>query len=443
MFDVPSREQDVRAMSELAGLQGEPSAPAPSAERRTIFLYAGTISVALNFVSPAVGAFIIPLSFLLKNKLHFTANGLAAFAMWASVPGYLCFLFGMVRDFWNPFGLGDRGYFLLFGAVSAVLFAGFSFIPVSGASLFAAAFLTTVAYLFLWAAWNGLASTIAKAHGMSGQMSATWNFAGTLASIAALALGGVLSDRLEGESGASAVRSLFLIAAIVMTSIAALGFWKPHAVFALSESTRDEGRNMLGDLLRLVRHRPIYPALTIWLLWNFSPASQTPLQYYLSDALHASDAQWGAYNAILFAAAIPSYVLFGYLSRKVSLASLLWLGTIIGIPQVVPLVLVHSPDGVLISALATGFMGGLATAAFFDLLIRSCPPQLEGSLMMLAWSMYALATGLGNVWGAELYQRGGGFVVCVIATTIVYALILPLIPLIPRNLIVDADEVRA
>jgi hypothetical protein len=60
--------------------------------------------------------------------------------------------------------------------------------------------------------------------------------------------------------------------------------------------------------------------------------------------------------------------------------------------------------------------------------------------MMLAWSMYALATGLGNVLGTYLYERDGGFVVCVLVTTFVYALILPMILLVPRGLVVDADE---
>ena len=44
---------------------------------------------------------------------------------------------------------------------------------------------------------------------------------------------------------------------------------------------------------RLVRHWPIYPAMLIWLLWNFAPGSTTPLQYHLQNTLHATDAQWG------------------------------------------------------------------------------------------------------------------------------------------------------
>ena len=398
------------------------------------------MAVALYFVSPAVGAFIIPFSFILKNKLHFTANGLALFGFWASVPGYLCFLFGMIRDFWNPFGLRDRGYFILFGATAAVLYALAAFAPVSAGTMFVTSLLTTVSYLFLWAAWNGLASTIARQHDMSGQISAVFNFAGTASTIGALALGGVLSDALEAMPTARAVRSLFLIAAVAMSAIAALGLLKPRPVFGADSESAEDRRSILADLGRLIRHRPVYPALAIWLLWNFSPASQTPLQYYLSDVLHASDRDWGAYNSILAAAAIPAFVLFGFLSRKFPLGTLMWAGAIIGVPQMVPLLFVHSTAGVLATAVVAGFLGGIATGAFFDLLMRACPAGLEGSLMMLAWGMYSLSTAVGNVWGTALYEHGGGFFVCIIATTLCYAAILPLILLVPRSLLVHTDE---
>src|SRR5438477_8408123 len=95
--------------------------PAGGQGRRTILFYCGLIIVALNFISPAVGFHIVPLSFVLKNKLHLSAGELATFVIWAGIPGYLSFAFGVVRDFWSPFGLGDRGYFILFGFLAAAV----------------------------------------------------------------------------------------------------------------------------------------------------------------------------------------------------------------------------------------------------------------------------------------------------------------------------------
>jgi Na+/melibiose symporter-like transporter len=305
--------------------------------------------------------------------------------------------------------------------------------------LFAASILSGVAFILLFAAWNGLGSTLGREHAMSGQLSAVWNIAGTAALVIGLAVGGVLSDRLETMSAAGAVRTLFLILAAFMALIAVLGFWQPRAVFAGLNRESREHRHLAADLLRLVRHWPIYPALVIWLLWNFSPATQTVLQYYLSNTLHASDAQWGAYNAISSLSFVPVYALFGFLSPRYSLKRLLWWGTLIGIPQVIPLLFVHSANGVLFTAVLIGLMGGVCTAAYFDLIIRACPKGLEGTLMMLSWSLYALAGNLGNWWGTDLYDHHGGFFACVVATTIVYALILPTLLLVPDRLIATAD----
>jgi len=408
------------------------------ADRARILFYCGAIIVALNFVSPAAGVLVIPLSFVLKNKLHLSANDVAMFTLWAGIPGYLAFAFGMVRDFWSPFGLGDRGYFILFGTLAAVLLVVFAFLGVSQAMLLVSVLQFTVCFLFMWGAWNGLGAIVGQRHAMSGQISALWNFAGTLAIVAALFLGGVLSQYLEGMSAAGAIRTLFLLLAGVMAAIAALGLWKPKALSA-DLARGGERPDIMADISRLARHWPIYPALTIWMLWNFSPGTLTALQYYMSDTLHASDSQWGAYNAISYATSVPAFVAFGFLSSRFSLRALLWWGAALGVMQMLPLLLVHSAVGALIAAAPIGLIGGLATAAYMDLLIRACPKGMEGTMMMMAWSLFALSVNGGNLWGTDLYDRHGGFVACVIATTIVYALILPVLLLVPKKLIATAD----
>ncbi len=80
-------------------------------------------------------------------------------------------------------------------------------------------------------------------------------------------------------------------------------------------------------------------------------------------------------------------------------------------------------------------MGGIATAAYFDLAMRSCPPGLQGTLMMLVDGVLALSARAGDLLGSWIYNSSPmhGFTYCVIATTVVYALILPLIPLAPKH----------
>jgi hypothetical protein len=117
---------------------------------------------------------------------------------------------------------------------------------------------------------------------------------------------------------------------------------------------------------------------------------------------------------------------------------LFW-GTIIAIPQNVPLLFIHSVTGALIAAVPIGLLGGVATGAYMDLIIRSCPRGLQGTMLMMSSSLFFVISRFGDILGTMLYDRYGGFTVCVIAITLVYALILPILLLIPKSLIVTAD----
>jgi hypothetical protein len=410
-----------------------------SSARRTIFLYLGLLIVLLAFGGPSGGLIDIPISFLLKNRLHLEAHEVAHFRLLTAIPLYLSFVFGFIRDVWNPLGMRDRGFMLVFGGISALLYVIFAFTPMTYSMLIVAVVLLTASFLFVASAQNGLTTTIGQQHAMTGQISAVWNVFLSVPTVGALLMGGVLSDMLEVESPDKAIRILFLVGAAVMAAIAFYALWKPKDVF---DNVRVEGSadgHPLKDMKRLLGHWPIYPALLIWLLWNFAPGSTTPLQYHLQNALHATDAQWGQWNAIFAASFIPPYIVYGLLCRRFPLKTLLLWGTVAAVPQMVPLLFIHSVTGALIAAVPIGLMGGLATGAYLDLIMRSCPRGLQGSMLMMCGSLYFAVTRFGDVLGTHLYDHYDGFTVCVIAITIVYALILPALLLVPASLTATAD----
>jgi hypothetical protein len=407
--------------------------------RRKIFLYLGILILMLAFGSPAGGLIDIPISFLLKNKLHLQAHEVAGFRLIAAIPLYLAFAFGFIRDIWNPFGMRDRGFMLLFGGISGLLYVLFAFTSISYLALLVAVIVLTVSFLFVSSAQNGLTAVIGQQHAMTGQISAAWNVFLSVPTFAALLAGGALSGLLEEKGSDQAVRILFLVGAAIMFTVAAYALWRPGDVF---DNVRVEGgndRHPMADLKRLVRHWPIYPAMLIWLLWNFAPGSATPLQYHLQNALHASDAQWGQWNAIFAASFIPTFIVYGILCRKFALKTLLVWGTVIAVPQMVPLLFIHSVTGALIAAVPIGLMGGIATGAYLDLIMRSCPRGLQGTTLMLASSLYFVVSRFGDLLGTHLYDHFRSFDVCVIAITVVYALMLPAILLVPKGLIATAD----
>src|SRR5581483_8168003 len=303
----------------------------PATVRRHIFLYIGILTVLLAFGGPSGGLVDIPVSFFLKNRLHLEAHEVAHFRLIASVPLYVSFIFGFARDMWNPLGMRDRGFLLLFGALCAALYLSFALAPLTYASLLAAMIVLTTSFLFVASALNGLMSTIGQQHAMTGQISAAWNIFSSIPLVASLFIGGWLSSLLEEQSDASAARILFLAGAAIMAAVSLFALLRPRDVFAHVHPEHGAKVHPFEDIKRLLVHWRIYPALLIWLLWNFAPGAATPLQYHLQNVLHATDAEWGLWNAIFAASFIPTFILYGFLCRRFPLKKLLLWGTIVAV----------------------------------------------------------------------------------------------------------------
>ena len=275
---------------------------------------------------------------------------------------------------------------------------------------------------------------------MSGRLAALWQIVSSVPVLAGAFASGWVTEHLKPSQ-------TFLILAGLGLLLGLLGLWKPRAVFTRAyDQPQARGSTFVGDLKRLVRHKAIYAPVLLILLFQFAPGSNTPLQYYLTDHLHASDAIYADYTTIFVAAFLPVFLLYGWLCKRVALGKLLFWGTIITIPQMIPLAFIHSATSALILAVPIGMMGGIFAAAVFDLAMRSCPPGMQGTLMMLVESANLLSTRGGDLLGSKIYASSPtyGFVYCVIAITVVYALMLPVLLLIPKEILNAKDgEVSA
>jgi Na+/melibiose symporter-like transporter len=332
----------------------------------------------------------------------------------------------------------DRGYFLLFAPLTAAIFVWMSFTTITYSGMLIGMLLVMTSYRFVAAAYQGLLALVGQEQMMSGRLSALWQIVSSLPYILGALASGWVAEHLAPDK-------TFLLVAGLCLVVAAFALWRPAAVFAkLYDKPVAKGSNLLGDLKRLVRHRAIYPAVAINLLFNFGPGSNTPLQFYLTDKLHASDAVYSNYIAVFVVAFVPMFFVYGWLCNRVSLNKLLWWGTLITVPQMVPLAFIHSAVSAVWLALPIGLMGGIATGAYFDLAMRSCPPGLQGTLMMLVDGGIVLAQRGSDLLGSRIYSSSPthGFLYCVIATTAVYASILLVLPAIPKALVATSDGER-
>jgi len=406
-----------------------------SSETKQVYLYFGPLTLLVYLVLPHGYLLDITTTYMLKNQLQATATQVSIFRLLTAAPVYFSFLFGLTRDLWNPLGFRDRGFFLLFAPATAGVFIWMALSRLSYAGLFMGMFLVMLSFRFIAAAYQGLIALVGQEKLMSGRLSALWNIVNSIPYVAGGVASGYIVEHLSPD------RTFALLAALTLT-IGILGWWKPRAVFNHAyDQPLAKGAGLMGDIKRLLKHRAVYPAVLIMFMFQFAPGSNTPLQFYLTNELHASDAVYGYYSAIFVASFIPVFFLYGYLCKRVALKKLLWWGTVITVPQMIPLAFIHSGNAAMLLAVPIGVMGGIAAAAYYDLAMRSCPPGLQGTLMMLVDGFYLLSYRVGDLLGSKIYSSSPtrGFLYCVIATTVVYALILPVILLVPKELIATAD----
>ena len=62
-------------------------------------------------------------------------------------------------------------------------------------------------------------------------------------------------------------------------------------------------------------------------------------------------------------------------------------------------------------------------------------------MLMASNALYFVITRAGDVLGTKLYEQFHGFTVCAIAITVVYALIIPALWLVPKRLTATPDGV--
>ena len=404
-------------------------------QQGTVFSYFSVLCLVVYLSSPS-GYFIdTALTYMLKDQLHFSANQASNFRLLTGIPLYLVFIFGIIRDKWNPLGRRDRGMLLIFGPVTAVVFAWLAISPLSYWGLFVGMLVAMISTRFLRASFQGLMALLGQEKLMSGQLTVVWQIVESIPAALAAYFGGWVAAYLKPSE-------TFLSVAVIALLVGAVGLWKPAAVFkGTYDRPMAKSLNLKEDMKRLLKHRAVYPAVLCLFLFQFSPGSNTPLAYYLTDKLHASQVVYGVYNATFVIGFVPMFFVYGWLCKRVSLNKLLWWGTIITIPQMIPLALIKSATLAMWLGFPIGMLGGIAAVAYYDLAMRSCPAGLQGTLMMLADSGFQLSYRGGDWIGTRIYQSSPthGFLYCALVTSAVYALILPVLLLVPKELVSTPD----
>ena len=132
--------------------------------------YFAPLTLIVYLVLPHNYLVDIATAIMLKNQLHASAAAVAEFRLVTAIPIYLSFVFGFARDVWNPFGMRDRGYLLIFSLVTVAAFVALALLPLSSTELYVGIFLAMVSFRFISAAFQGLMALIGQEKQMSGRL---------------------------------------------------------------------------------------------------------------------------------------------------------------------------------------------------------------------------------------------------------------------------------
>jgi len=391
---------------------------------------------ALNILAAAgTGLMRLPISFYLKDGLHLQAQDTAWANLLVDSPYFVGFIFGFLRDRWHPFRMQDRGYFLVIPIVMTAALTSLAMGTLTYPRLVVTMAIVTSGFILLGAAIGGLLSTVSKRYAMTGRLSVVFTVTTFSPGIINWIAGGWLVEHLGTQR-------TFLVGAALLLPISLLAFWKPKIIYSSQLSKVASIPENAGQAFhRLLHTRVVYLPAAILILFSFMPGWNTPLFYYLTNTLKLSAGDYGISNAFGVFGNVLLMLSYSQLCRRFNLRFSLFLGTTLVVFGGPLYFFVRTPFQVNAIQFLTGASLGIAYAAFYDLLARSCPKHLEGTAFMLASAGSWVSSDVADVFGGWLYQHGG-FLPALLITSLTSAMIFPVLFFIPNRLTSTHDGQR-
>ena len=385
--------------------------------------YALAYGVAPQFV---FGQIIdLPAARFMREDLHLTPVEFATLGALCGIPFYLTPLFGYIRDRWSPLGLGDRGFFVVMPPIAMMGFFGIAALPFKYNTFLAGALLVVFAQNALGASSYAAAVSIAKRSDIVSKFVAGNTLAGGIF--------GALTALAGGWAAIHIPYRLFIcLEGFACFGLLEFGIFRPRAVPLPERDSEFERRDFRADLKRLIRNRTFWGVFCFSVLWQFSPAGDTVLNYFIQDKLHGTIQSVGIYKSVGSLGGWCAALCWPALRRRWSAWRLLLATCFLSIFQFVPLYFAHTVVTAYFVAWPIFFIGVLTVIPLFEFQIRSCEDGLEGITLAVIGVCSGLVGTASNVWGASLYQRSGVLPV-IWGTAISSFLAIPFILLIPRD----------
>ena len=407
------------------GLPSDPQSPAKTSAAPIVYVLTYTLLPQIF-----TGLVDLPAGRFMKETLGWGAATMALFGLICSIPGYFSPMIAYLRDRWSPFGMGDRGFFLIAAPMIAAACAWNSVSHPTFNHFIFGALLWGAAFLLLAVAGGGLSATFSQRYGIGSKL-APLNKVGIIGiGAAAPVVGGMMAERLTYRTTLLALMSGTAL-------MLAFAFWRPKTV-DLRQHVRsnDAPRHLLTDLRSLLRSRVFLMIVLFSMMWSFSAVSDSVLLFFWRDRLHLSMESIGRVQGLICISNLPAILAYPFLVRKFDFRRLIVIGVLLASLEYIPLLWAHNLASAYISCLSTGFFVAFVNTAICDLQWKFCPEGIEASGMAVCGLLVGIMTSFSAVLGGWVLDRFGlfqGFQLDVLLTSLSCILIAPCISLIPRR----------
>jgi|GEM_PF-1587950 len=374
------------------------------------------------------GVVDLPANKFMKETLGWSAVTMSLFGLICSIPGYFAPALAYLRDRWSPFGMGDRGFFLIAAPLVAFacLWNGFGNDTFNHFTFGALVF--GIAFLLLGTASEGVNVTLSQRYGIGSKL-APFRMIGIVTLAAGCAVvGGVFADRLS-------YRETLLILTAGACVLFAFGLWKPKRVdLSRLQGGTPGSRSFADDLRLLFSRRAYWMVICFSMLWQFNTMSGTVMLFFWRDRLHLTMEEIGRVQGVTGITTLPPIFAYALLASRFDLRRLMTIGIVLSSIEYVPLLWAHNLSTAYLSSITVGLLVAFVNTGLGDLQWRSCPAGIEASSMAIIGLLTGVVGSLSAILGAWILQKYGlttGFTYDVLIESASSFIMLPFMFLIP------------
>jgi len=373
----------------------ETHAHAPAHNGRMLILIGLSLFVATFANDESLAS--LPLSYLLKDKLHLNATALAGFSALTAFAWYFKPLAGILSDSVPLFGTRRRSYLLLSSIGAAGLWALMALVPLRYGPILVTMAAINAMCVVVSSVAGGLVVEAGQRSGMTGRLSTVRQLIMVGCGLIAGPVGGFLAARAFGWTCLSG-EMLFLLL------IPTVAFLLPEPRGAKSHAAEVKA-NLKVQFGAMRKSRTLWIAAGFIFFDQVSPGFGTPLFFYQTDTLKFSSQFIGNLDLCAGLAGLIGTLLYGSLCGRVPLRPMLIVGILLSTLGSLLYLGYHSHRAAIEIDSANAFLSVAVQIALMDLAARATPKGSEALSYSLLMSAFNLATSVSNVIGSWLYDK--------------------------------------